>query len=95
MNNDQQRSLKQQIQQRIALLENLLNTDETKGTTDEEAAVESQVTENEKRELAALQNNLKWLDSDDAGYCRECGCEIPFARLQAVPVTRLCISCAQ
>ncbi len=95
MDDSQHNTLKQQIQKRIKELEILLNDDEAKSATDEDAAVESQITENEKRELAALKNNLRWLDTDDAGYCSECGCEIPFARLQAVLVTRICINCAQ
>ncbi len=59
------------------------------------SAVNSQVSENEKLELALIRNNLQWLESEDAGYCEQCGDEIPFARLQAVLATRLCIGCAE
>lgn len=59
------------------------------------AAVESQLTDNTKRELKRLNATLMWLDSEDAGYCASCGCEIPLARLKAVPVSHLCVVCAE
>tara|TARA_R110000787_G_scaffold16735_3_gene52501 strand:+ start:10220 stop:10534 length:315 start_codon:yes stop_codon:yes gene_type:complete len=103
--NDQQRdTLKQLIKTRIGDIEELLSaTTEGSHLDDDSAkldqkiasAVNSQVTENEKRELTLLNNNLQWVDSEDAGYCQQCACEIPFARLQAVPTTRLCVACAE
>lgn len=103
--NDQQRdSLKQLMQNRINDIERFLssaregsdlNDESTSADQEVASAVTSQVSENEKRELSLLRNNVQWLDSEDAGYCRQCGGEIPFARLQAVPATRLCVDCAE
>ena len=59
------------------------------------SAVESQLLDSAKKELRLLKRNLRWLDSEDAGYCDECGCDIPVARVKAVPSTRLCVACAE
>ncbi len=103
--NDQQRdTLKQLMKTRIKDIEMFLSSSREGGDLDDDSAnvdqkiasaVNSQVTENEKRELTLLNNNLQWVDSEDAGYCQQCACEIPFARLQAVPTTRLCVACAE
>jgi len=104
MNNQQQDTIKQLIQTRISDIERFLSStreddelDDDSANVDQKiaSAVNTQVSENEKRELTLLRNNLQWLDSEDAGYCRQCACEIPFARLQAVPATRLCVRCAE
>lgn len=90
MDKTQQKALKSLIENRIASLDNSAeNGRETASTTD------SLATAGTLRELARLRDNLKWLESDDAGYCQQCDCEIPIARLQAMPTTRLCINCAE
>ncbi len=104
MNNQQQDALKKLIQTRISDIERFLSStreddelDDDSANVDQKiaSAVNTQVSENEKRELTLLRNNLRWLDSEDAGYCQQCACEIPFARLEAVPATRLCVRCAE
>ncbi|MFT6913901.1 MAG: RNA polymerase-binding transcription factor DksA [Motiliproteus sp.] len=59
------------------------------------AAVETQLTDSSKRELKLLNATLEWLESEDAGYCMNCDCEIPLARLKAVPASHLCVVCAE
>ena len=104
MNDQQREKLKQLMQNRISDIERFLSSareggdmNDGSGSADQKlaSAVNSQVSENERRELALLRNNVQWLDSEDAGYCRQCGQEIPFARLQAVPATRRCVDCAE
>ncbi|MDX2464756.1 MAG: TraR/DksA family transcriptional regulator [Porticoccus sp.] len=104
MNNRQHDTLKLQIETRIEALETLLTLADSGKNTDANAsnadammisAVNAQITVNEKKELVRLKQNLPWLESSEAGYCQKCGNDIPFARLQAVPITRLCINCAQ
>lgn len=104
MNNQQRDTLKQLMQTRINDLERLLSPTREDSSLDDKSAnldqkvasaVYFQIIENEKGELTRLGNNLQWLDSEDAGYCKQCACEIPFARLQAVPATRLCVRCAE
>ncbi len=103
MDSAQNNALKLQIRDRITTLEDLLAPGKnSKSSNDASAnlneniasAVDSQVRNLEKQELTWLKRNLIWLDSGDAGFCRKCDCEISFARLQAVPVTQLCINCA-
>ncbi len=106
MKSSELNTLKRRISERIETLEALLFIEQADGERqpdDESArmdlkissAVRSRITLAEKQELARLKANLMWLESDDAGLCENCGCEIPFLRLKAVPVTRLCIECAQ
>lgn len=101
MNDTELKALKNHISRRIDELESLLNrtdqdsADSGSAANDESAAIASRITESEKQELVGLKANLRWLESADAGYCDSCGCDIPHARLMAVPVTRLCIQCAR
>lgn len=109
MNNSERRQLEQQIRARIEKLQTLLTdvaqqAEDGKRQQDDPSAklnntisqvVDSQITANEKQELIRLKNNLQWLFEEGAGYCNRCGEQIPFARLQAVPITRHCINCAQ
>lgn len=44
--------------------------------------------------LAGLEYALKRLDDPDFGYCVECGEDIPFQRLLAMPESALCVDCA-
>ena len=48
-----------------------------------------------REERSQLTRNLEWLDSDEAGLCRECGKQIPIERLVTVPTTRCCVACAK
>lgn len=47
-----------------------------------------------RAELAEIDAALKRLESDSFGLCNKCGNEIESERLQALPYTRNCISCA-
>jgi len=101
--------LKHLIRSQIKKLENILGESEptaekkTKQADDASAnldltiaaQVEEKLVQLARVEILQLRQNLKWLDSDDAGYCDDCGCEVPLDRLIAVPTTRLCIDCAE
>ena len=103
MSNDQ-RALIAHVRTKINELRSLLaDSDQTTrlaGSSDSESSstianqLEQQISQAEKQELARLTASLRWLESDDGGYCEDCGCEIPVDRLRAVPTTRLCIKCA-
>ena len=67
-------------------------------------AIDSSVEEQEReldlllqeRELTRLEGieiALNRIESDDFGYCDECGEEISKKRLLAVPLARMCINC--
>lgn len=48
-----------------------------------------------QREIALLHQALGRIEDGTFGICVECGGEISYARLEAVPYTPLCKSCAQ
>lgn len=59
------------------------------------APIDAQRASEYHAEINALTKNIAWLKSDDAGYCEDCGDEIPIARLNAVLGARECIACAE
>jgi DnaK suppressor protein len=50
--------------------------------------------EREIRTLSEVELSLRLLESGQYGMCGSCGDEIPSARLQALPWTRICVVCA-
>ena len=57
-------------------------------------AIADHAIEQAQRELTQLTRNLSWLESDRAGQCDHCGCDIPLERLKRLPTTRACAQCA-
>jgi len=53
----------------------------------------SQLAEVESRELASIEKALGRMREGSYGSCEACECEIPLARLQALPYATLCIRC--
>lgn len=49
----------------------------------------------ERAELALVTTALTRMEQGTYGLCEECGAEIPFARLQAIPYTKYCIGCKE
>ena len=49
--------------------------------------------ENEVRELRAVDRALERVKEGVYGYCIECGCHIPYARLDAYPSAERCTDC--
>ncbi len=47
----------------------------------------------EQSRLKGIENALQRMESDDFGYCGECGENNSKKRLLAVPLTRMCINC--
>jgi DnaK suppressor protein len=50
--------------------------------------------EREIRTLSEVELSLRLLENGQYGMCGSCGDEIPKARLQALPWTRICVVCA-
>jgi DnaK suppressor protein len=50
--------------------------------------------EREIRTLSEVELSLRLMESGQYGMCGSCGDEIPAARLQALPWTRICVVCA-
>ena len=62
-------------------------------------ALQSQAISQERErrrgiQLQGIAAPLRRIDTDDYGYCDECGEEIAFKRLQFDPATTLCFNCA-
>lgn len=55
--------------------------------------ISSQLAEVESRELARIENALERMRQGQYGICEGCGCNIPIARLNALPYATLCIKC--
>ncbi len=55
--------------------------------------INSQLAEVESRELARIEIALQRINEGDYGLCEGCGCNIPVARLNALPYATLCIKC--
>ncbi|MCZ6634100.1 MAG: TraR/DksA C4-type zinc finger protein [bacterium] len=45
--------------------------------------------------LEQLEAALQRIQAGSYGMCRECGCHIPRARLEAVPTTQVCVPCKE
>ena len=59
------------------------------------ASVDVKLIADKHQQVSQLTRSLLWLNSDQAGRCMDCGCDIPIPRLEAVLTTQLCINCAQ
>jgi DnaK suppressor protein len=55
--------------------------------------ISSQLAEVESRELANIEIALERIREGHYGACESCECQIPMARLQALPYATLCINC--
>lgn len=47
-----------------------------------------------KLELAKIKHTLAMLQTEQYGYCTNCGEAIPAARLEALPYAKTCVSCS-
>lgn len=59
-----------------------------------ERALVSDLAEQARQDIAALDSALDRLDRDDYGRCERCGQAIPPERLAAHPTARACVACA-
>ena len=53
------------------------------------------VRDRERKLMAKIQEALQRIEDGEFGICEECGCEISEGRLEARPVTTLCIECKE
>ncbi|MEO5339931.1 MAG: RNA polymerase-binding protein DksA [Magnetococcus sp. MYC-9] len=54
---------------------------------------ELRTRDRERKLIAKIDRTLAVIEADEYGYCEECGVEIGLKRLEARPVTDLCIGC--
>ena len=55
--------------------------------------ISSQLAEVESRELARIEYALEHMRNGQYGICEGCGCNIPLARLNALPYATFCVKC--
>jgi DnaK suppressor protein len=55
--------------------------------------ISSQLAEVESRELTRIETALERIRTGQYGICEVCGCNIPMARLSALPYATNCIKC--
>ncbi len=47
----------------------------------------------DRKKLQQIEDALQRIDSGEYGLCEECGGDIALGRLEAMPFTRLCVTC--
>ena len=60
---------------------------------EQERELELLLQDRDQARLKGIENALQRMESDDFGYCEECGEDISKKRLLAVPLTLMCINC--
>ena len=51
------------------------------------------LSDRERRKLQQIDDALHRIDTEEYGICEECGGEIATGRLEAMPFSRLCVTC--
>lgn len=64
-----------------------------RATAESDRAFTLRIRDRERRLINKIQSAIRRIDDGNYGICGECGDEIGTPRLQARPVTRLCINC--
>lgn len=64
-----------------------------RATAESSRAFALRLLERDRKIVHKINQALKKIDDGSFGICEECGDEIAFARLQARPMTTLCIEC--
>lgn len=67
--------------------------DQADGTN--EVHIQLKVKQTDAKILQAIEEALQRMDQGTYGICRDCGEEIAAARLNAIPWTRVCITCKE
>jgi len=60
-----------------------------------EVHIQLKLKQTDAKILQAIEEALVRMEKGTFGICRDCGEPIPRARLEAIPWTRVCISCKQ
>ena len=64
-----------------------------RASQEEEFALELRTRDRERKLMKKIEKTINKLDSDDFGYCEDCGEEIWIKRLEARPTADLCVNC--
>ena len=83
------------LEQDMALDVNELPDDMDFASTQADQSVTLRLRGREKTLLKKIEEALNRIDTGEFGVCEECGEDITMKRLEARPVTTLCIQCKQ
>lgn len=64
-----------------------------RASQEEEFALELRARDRERKLIKKIEKAIRKLESDDFGYCEDCGEEIGIKRLEARPTADLCVNC--
>ncbi len=64
-----------------------------RATIESDRSFELRIRDRERKLLSKIEDALIRIDEGEYGICDECGCDINVKRLEARPVTTLCIDC--
>ena len=66
-----------------------------RASQEEEFALELRTRDRERKLIRKIEKTLARIDTDDFGYCENCGSEIGIRRLEARPTADLCVDCKE
>ena len=109
MNTSQLEFFKNLLEQRKSALVNgvvdtvveMTDDDETFPDPNDRASLESdrnftlRIRDRERKLISKIEKAMQRIEDGSFGVCEECGCEISARRLEARPVTTLCIECKE
>jgi DnaK suppressor protein len=64
-----------------------------RASIESDRSFELRIRDRERKLLSKIEDALIRIDEGEYGICEECGCDINVKRLEARPVTTLCIDC--
>ncbi len=64
-----------------------------RATQEEEFSLELRTRDRERKLIKKIDKTIDRIDSDDYGFCDQCGIEIGIRRLEARPTATLCVDC--
>lgn len=64
-----------------------------RATQEEEFSLELRTRDRERKLIKKIDATIELLDTDDYGYCDQCGVDIGIRRLEARPTATLCVDC--
>lgn len=64
-----------------------------RASQESDMALELRNRDRERKLIKKIEQTLRKLDTDDYGYCDDCGEEIGLKRLEARPTATLCVDC--
>ncbi|THB78271.1 MAG: RNA polymerase-binding protein DksA [Desulfobulbaceae bacterium] len=64
-----------------------------RATIESDRSFELRIRDRERKLLAKIEEAITRIEDGEYGICEDCGCDINQKRLEARPVTTLCIDC--